>query len=70
VLARDRQARERGAAVHAGGVHAVQDAGKRAAVPLRVRDLDRQRGHLLGLALRGRSGFKGVEEFVHGGVCV
>jgi hypothetical protein len=51
VLARDRQARQRGARGDGGAVDAFQDAGKGRRMGLRMRDLLRQRGQLGGSRL-------------------
>ena len=62
-LARDGQLRQRGAAVHCGRVHALQDLGEGRAVLLGVRHLAGQGAHLFALALLGRSGLQRIKEF-------
>jgi len=62
VLACDRQARQRRARVHLGGIYAAQHSGKSAAVLLGVGDLQRQSCQQGGFTFGRRPVFERVEK--------
>ena len=64
-LARDRQARQRGARVDGRRIHARQDLAHGRTGRLRVRHLPRQRRHQRRLTLGRRTRFQGIEEITH-----